>query len=95
MMLKSSAILQSTWTASVLLSRAIVLEATADGPDSCIELVQTNTSNVVGKTCLELGCGTGLAGLTAINVGCEQCTFTDCRYSDTFDHFGDMASYAK
>ena len=68
-----TAIGQKTWTGALLLARALVTEvAAARGSDACANFC------VEGKTCLEFGCGTGLAGLTAIALDCEDCTFTDC-----------------
>jgi hypothetical protein len=68
-----TAIGQKTWTGALLLARALVAEvAVARSSDACANFC------VEGKSCLELGCGTGLAGLTAIALGCKNCTFTDC-----------------
>jgi hypothetical protein len=64
----ANAIGQSTWTGAMLLSRAMVSAATEE----------EGNSSVVGKTCLELGCGTGLAGFTAMMLDCKTITFTDC-----------------
>ena len=62
-----SAIGQSTWTGGLLLARALCAEAPRHGDiDDCSSphtavAVDADWS-VVGRTCLELGCGTGLAG---------------------------------
>lgn len=61
-----AAIGQKTWTGAILLARALV--SSCGGTDFCLR----------GKMCLELGCGTGLAGLTALALDCKKCTFTDC-----------------
>ena len=78
---KGSAIGQSTWTAAVLLSRELVSRAQAlrvAPPDGGQTVQKQDPWGVRGKSCLELGCGTGLAGLTAIALDCQSCTFTDC-----------------
>jgi hypothetical protein len=68
---------QSTWTAAVLLSRELVSR------DQAMQIAPSGSGgeehdawSVRGKSCLELGCGTGLTGLTAIALQCQQCTFT-------------------
>ena len=65
----------------MLLSRALVSQAQAlrlAPPDGGQTAQKQDPWSVRGKSCLELGCGTGLAGLTAIALDCNDCTFTDC-----------------
>jgi hypothetical protein len=74
---ESGAIGQKTWTGAILLARALV-SAVKDADQACPAPKAGASFCVRSNKVLELGCGTGLAGLTAIALDCEDCTFTDC-----------------
>lgn len=65
------------WDSGLLMVDYLISRKGRENRDSSCSHSIPSVSNSSLGTCLDLGCGTGVVGLTALLLGAEKCVFSD------------------